>query len=85
MKKTKKQKLRQKEAKRRQADDRRYEVIERLLDLFGLTSIFTPQDWVPRSKILFVIAPRLDVDISECSRDDPEIEEVKATIRATRW
>ena len=57
MKKTKKQKLRQKEAKRRQADDRRYEVIERLLDLFGLKSIFTPLDWLPRSSILFVIAP----------------------------
>ncbi len=78
MKKTKKQKLRQKEAKRRQADDRRFEVIERLLDLFELKSIFTPLDWLPRSSILFVIAPRIDVDISECSKDDPEIEEVKA-------
>jgi hypothetical protein len=78
MKKTKKQKQRHKEAKRRQADDRRYEVIERLLDLFGLKSIFSPIDWVPKSAIMFVIAPRLDVDISECSKDDPEIESIKA-------
>ena len=78
MKDTKKQKLRKKEEKERRAVDRRYAVLERLLNLFGLKGLFCPLDWMTKAEAAIGINPGFEVQIAEDSQDDPDLEEARA-------
>jgi hypothetical protein len=78
MKETRKQKLRKKEAKRRTGVDRKYAVAERVIDLLGLKSLFCPLDWMTREDLVSLIRPGLEVEIADDSKQDPEMEEIKA-------
>jgi uncharacterized protein with HEPN domain len=80
MKETRKQKLRKKEVRRRSAGDRKYSVAERLLDLNGLKSVFCPLDWMTKADLVTLIKPGFDVEISEESKQDPEMKEIKAAL-----
>jgi hypothetical protein len=78
MKATRKQKVRKKELKRRMADDRKYAILVRLLNMYGIESLFCPLDWVTKADLLNLVIPGLEVVISDDSKHDPEIEEFRA-------
>ncbi len=78
MKATRKQKLRKKELKRRTGLDRKYAVVERLLDLLGVNSLFRPLDWMTREELVSLIKPGLDVKIADDCLHDPQMEEIKS-------
>ena len=78
MKETRKQKLRKKEAKRRKSEDHKYEILDRSLKMYGLKSMFFPLDWMTKADLVAGIKPGLEVQISEDSNQDPQIEQIKA-------
>jgi hypothetical protein len=79
MKATRKQKLRKKEEKRRNAEDRKYAVIERMLDLYGARSLICPLDWMTKANLVTLMKPGLEVVLSDDSDHDPELDVIKAS------
>jgi hypothetical protein len=78
MKPTKKQKLRKKEARRRAGEDRKYDVLDRLLNLYGIKSLFCPLDWLSKTELVTGIGPGLEVEIVEACRGDIQLLELKS-------
>jgi hypothetical protein len=78
MKETRKQKLRKKEEKRRKSEDRKYAVLDRLVHLHGLKGVFCPLDWTTKAGAAVAMNPGLEVEIADDSKDDAELEEIKA-------
>jgi hypothetical protein len=78
MKVSRKQKARKKEAKRRKSEDRKYDVLDRMLDLYGVKSLFSPLEWLPRADLASVMNPGLEVDIADDAEPDDDLDYVKA-------
>ena len=78
MKATRKQKLRKKAEKQRNADDRKFAVLERMLNFYGLRGLFSPLEWMTKAEVAVGINPGLEVQIALDSQNDPELQEIKA-------
>ena len=78
MKETRKQKLRKREEKQRRAEDRKYAILDRLLDMYGIKSLLRPLDWLPKAGLATGINPRLEVEISDESKQDPLVAYIKS-------
>jgi hypothetical protein len=77
MKKTRKQKIRQKKERRRHAEDRRFAIAERMLDLLNVRQVLTPylSKWKP--ELVERISPRVKVTVAEGSKEDALVDDIR--------
>ena len=57
MSEKRKQKQRKKDAKRRKAEDRRLQILDLMLSVYGVKSLFVPLDWMTRADLVAAIEP----------------------------
>jgi hypothetical protein len=71
MKRTRKQKLQRRKDKQQRSDERKFEIVERMLDLIGVTELFAPFTEILKEGLIRHINPHVVVEPSEDCNDDP--------------
>jgi hypothetical protein len=80
MKKTRKKRLEERREKREKADRQRYEIAERLLVMLDVKELMNPEITKSREYLIAKIRPRIDVIISEDSRQETILEDVRLEV-----
>jgi hypothetical protein len=80
MKPTRKQKLRKKVEKRRRTEERKDATVRRLFDMYGLTALFDPFDWLKKPVLYQIVVGPARVEIAADAQPSPALDLAKDAI-----
>lgn len=80
MKVTRRQKLRKKDERQRQATDRKTAVLEHWLEIYGVNELLRPFGWTSQPDLLVPFRPRLKIAPTVSARDEPLVAEAMILI-----
>lgn len=77
MKRTRKQKLERRQERKHDAEDRKFAIIKRVVDLFGVADLVAPFPEALKDEVVRTVEPQLVTEVSAESTHDPLVETVR--------